>query len=209
VRTVPRATLLGVAGAALVYLSACTLINGVLPADVLAGSHAPFADLAGRMFGASMGVVVAAFAALRAGGALGGWMLVTAESGRLAVNVQHGDSEGSRPLSKKEILANASLLVGITLLMSSSSLTEQFSAVINAAVVLMLCVYALSAAALLKFERAGARSLWIRLLAILGVILALGIIALQPLSDLLPIAGMMAVTLIWWEIIRRRQRVPA
>jgi arginine:agmatine antiporter len=202
-KTVPRATMLGVLGAALIYLSACTMITGIIPAETLQNSTAPFADMTVSLFGAGMGVAVAICAALRTSGALGGWMLVTAESGRLALDVRKPGRPDSVQPSRTNILVNSSLLFAIALLMSSASLAEQFTAVINAAVILMLCTYALAAAALLSFERAGDRHIGIIILAILGICIAVAIIATQPMDDLMPIAGMILLTALGWEASRR------
>lgn len=203
-KTVPRATMLGVLFAALVYLSACTMINGIIPAETLAKSTAPFADMTQNLFGAGLGMAVAICAALRASGALGGWMLVTAESGRLALLAGKTDAGQNHRPPARHILANSALLVAICLMMSSGSLSEQFTLVINAAVILMLCTYAMAAAALLRFERAGSQQIWVMILAGLGVILALLIVAMQPLADLLPIAGLVLLAALGWEALRRR-----
>jgi APA family basic amino acid/polyamine antiporter len=75
-RTIPRATMLGTVAVALIYISATVGVMGVLGAGELVNSAAPFAEAATRMWGSTVGSVVAAGAALAAFGALNGWVLM-------------------------------------------------------------------------------------------------------------------------------------
>jgi len=75
-RTIPRATLLGTAAAATVYVLATVAVMGAIPAAALVTSHAPFADAASRMWGPWAAGVVAAGAAVACFGALNGWTLL-------------------------------------------------------------------------------------------------------------------------------------
>ena len=70
--------------AGVVYLLSSVLVMGIVPAKELAESGAPFALVAGRMFGDWAIPVIALAAGLKATGTLGGWMLVTGESGARA-----------------------------------------------------------------------------------------------------------------------------
>ena len=81
-RDLPRAALLGVGLAALVYILACVAVQGVLTPAELKVSSAPFADVVTRLAGPIAGAVIAGCAAVKAMGTLGGWILVTAETGR-------------------------------------------------------------------------------------------------------------------------------
>ena len=83
-RNVPIATLGGIGIAGVVYLISSVLMMGIVPAQQIAASSAPFALVAGQMFGAWAVPVIALAAALKATGTLGGWMLVTGESGARA-----------------------------------------------------------------------------------------------------------------------------
>jgi APA family basic amino acid/polyamine antiporter len=75
-RNVPRATLIGTLVAIFATVAACTVVSGIVPADVLATSGAPFADAATRLWGAGMGHAFAAIAAIACFGALNGWVLM-------------------------------------------------------------------------------------------------------------------------------------
>jgi APA family basic amino acid/polyamine antiporter len=75
-RTIPRATLLGVAIAAVITVAACTIAQGLVPLNVLMNSSAPFADVARNLSGefAAKGMAVAM--AVSCLGALNGWILI-------------------------------------------------------------------------------------------------------------------------------------
>lgn len=75
-RTIPIATVLGTVVTAVIYLSSSAAVMGVMSTPEVAGSSAPFADAATRMWGPLAGKFVAAGAALAAFGVLNGWVLV-------------------------------------------------------------------------------------------------------------------------------------
>ena len=75
-RTIPRATILGTAVAATVYVLGTVAIMGVIPATSLATSTAPFADAASAMWGSWAAKAIAAGAAISCFGALNGWILL-------------------------------------------------------------------------------------------------------------------------------------
>ena len=79
-KNVAPATIGGVIFASIVYIAACTAVTGVLGNAELTKSTAPFADAVGHMWGPALGVLIAACAASKATGAVGGWILVTAET---------------------------------------------------------------------------------------------------------------------------------
>ena len=81
-RNIPRATLFGVVGVALLYISASSVLMGIIPATDLAASSAPFANAAKAMLGVGLGGAIAVCALLRAQGCLTGWTLVTSETTR-------------------------------------------------------------------------------------------------------------------------------
>ena len=85
-RNVARATLIGTFAAILVTVAACTVVSGIVPADVLTASGAPFADAATRLWGAGMGHAVAAVAAIACFGALKGWVLMQGQETMAAAN---------------------------------------------------------------------------------------------------------------------------
>jgi APA family basic amino acid/polyamine antiporter len=76
VRTIPRATLLGTAIAAVVYVLGTVAVMGVLSPAAVTTSTAPFADAAERMWGGWASYAVALGAAVSCLGALNGWILL-------------------------------------------------------------------------------------------------------------------------------------
>jgi APA family basic amino acid/polyamine antiporter len=75
-RTIPRATLLGTAIAAVVYILGTVAVMGVLSPAAVATSTAPFADAAERIWGHWASHAVALGAAVSCFGALNGWILL-------------------------------------------------------------------------------------------------------------------------------------
>ena len=78
-RTIPRATLVGTAITAVVYIVSTVGVMSVVPAATLQQTTAPFADAARAMFGDSAAYLVAAGAAISCFGALNGWVLVVGQ----------------------------------------------------------------------------------------------------------------------------------
>lgn len=79
-RNIPRSTILGTLATAAVYMLSLTVVFGVLPNSVLAGSTAPFSDAVNSMFGGTWAGQVMALAVVISGfGALNGWTMICAE----------------------------------------------------------------------------------------------------------------------------------
>ena len=78
-RTIPRATLIGTALTAVVYIVTTVGVMSVLAPAQLSTSAAPFADAATTMAGGWAGRVVAAGAVISCFGALNGWTLVAGQ----------------------------------------------------------------------------------------------------------------------------------
>lgn len=80
-RTLPRALIGGVIFTVLLYLSAGTAIQMLLPAEVVAASPAPFADALVSRFGSGAATFAAIGIAIAAVGCLNGLILATGELG--------------------------------------------------------------------------------------------------------------------------------
>jgi basic amino acid/polyamine antiporter, APA family len=78
-RTIPRATLLGAAFTGLVYLLVSSGVLLLTPVAVLQTSNAPLADFVAYHGGGDLRLLLAAFAAISALGALNGWILLQGE----------------------------------------------------------------------------------------------------------------------------------
>ncbi|MBG0851208.1 amino acid permease [Streptomyces spinoverrucosus] len=80
-RNVARATVIGTAGAALVYLLGTLAVFGTVAHDELVNSTAPFSDAVNAMFGGGWGGWAVALAALVSmTGCLNGWTLLSAQT---------------------------------------------------------------------------------------------------------------------------------
>ncbi len=75
-RTIPRATYFGLAITALVYILGTTALLGIIPAEELQYSTAPFSDAAAIMWGPWAENLVAIGAIISTLGALNGWILI-------------------------------------------------------------------------------------------------------------------------------------
>ena len=87
-RNVGRASLLGTAASAIVYLAVSAAVMGLVSHHALVNNGAPFVNAFGAIFnhGAWAGKLVAALAVVSGIGALNGWTLVTAEVSRAPAN---------------------------------------------------------------------------------------------------------------------------
>lgn len=210
-RDVPRATLGGLLIAALVYMSACAAIMGLLPAADLAASSAPFADAAKPLVGASLAAVVALCAMLKASGTVGGWILVSAETWGadevLGLLLRRSPVRRNGGPSVANLLFNGALMSLAAVATASPNLARQFTVVADVSVILCMFLYAAACAALIRLsaERSPRWRLVARALAV-GAILFCGWVASVSETELLlgSVAAIAAVILFylplgWWR----------
>jgi basic amino acid/polyamine antiporter, APA family len=160
-RTIPRATMLGTIVAAAVYVLGTVAVMGVIPADTLATSTAPFADAAREMFGSWAGKAVAAGAVISAFGALNGWILLQGQVPMAAARDRlfprrfaRTDANGTPVFG---LVASSVLVTGLMFMNYTKSLVDQFTFIILLATLTTLIPYAYAAAAellLLATDRA-------------------------------------------------------
>ncbi|MCD9096835.1 amino acid permease [Luteimonas fraxinea] len=214
-RNVPIATLGGILLAGVIYMVSSVLMMGIVPVEELATSSAPFALVAGQMFGVWAIPVIAAAAALKATGTLGGWMLVTGESGARAAQ------RGFLPAIFGRLLKNGAAGPGLLIVVSSMTLIafitvtdtvgSQFETIINMAVTLVVMAYAAAGLSLMLGNRqhpAGRRE---RLLG-MGALIACGLLVWSTPIDTL--MGAAIIALLAWAAYRgfssrRREAPPA
>src|SRR5688572_18978358 len=108
-RNVPRATLIGIAIATVLYVASTTAVMGLLPRDMLASSKAPFADAAGALWGSHARTLVAVGAVVSCFGALNGWILV---AGRLPLAIAR---DGLFPSFFARVTGRGTPAIGIVL----------------------------------------------------------------------------------------------
>jgi arginine:agmatine antiporter len=210
-RNVPRATLGGIAIAGVVYLVSSVLMMGIVPVSELADSSAPFALVAGRMFGPWAVPLIAAAAALKASGTLGGWMLVTGESGARAAQ------RGFLPAVFGRLRANGSAATGLFIIASlmtllavvtlSPTVSGQFQTLIEMVVILVVMAYAAAGLSLLLGtpERPATRRE--RVLG-MGALVACGLLVYSTPGKTL-IGGLVIALLAWAAYRGFARRSPA
>src|SRR5215468_9246396 len=86
-RNIPRATVLGTIGVAVVYMLSLTAVFGIVPSSKLATGSAPYSEAVNAMFGGTWAGNVMAVAVIISGfGALNGWIMISAEMPLAAAN---------------------------------------------------------------------------------------------------------------------------
>ncbi|HTW28750.1 MAG TPA: amino acid permease [Acetobacteraceae bacterium] len=185
-RNVARATLLGVALAACVYVGSTAVVFGLVPAQRLADSPAPFETAIAAVLGAGPALVMAFCAMVKAAGALGGWVLLTAESGRAAAN----DGLFARIFARVDrrgvpvagLIVTGVLMSGMQLASLAPSLGGIFGRLVSMSTLLIIPAYLFSAVAL-SLDAAERRTM--RALGLLAAIAVIGVAAAANLSDAL------------------------
>ena len=202
-RNVPLATIGGVLIAGVVYLVSSVLVMGIAPAQELSESSAPFALVAGRIFGDWAIPVIAAAAALKASGTLGGWMLVTGESGARAA--QRGFLPAifgrftARGAAGWGLFLVALSMTAIALLTLAPKVSSQFETIIGVVVMLVVLAYAAAGLSLLLGTRARRPSGVDRLFGIGALVACALLLASYPLLTLAWGAALVAVV---WALFR-------
>ncbi len=198
-RNVPRATLGGILIAGVVYLVSSVLMMGIVPAAEMAESSAPFALVAGKMFGVWAIPVIAAAASLKAIGTLGGWMLVTGESGARAAQRGLLPSVFGRLRENGSagwgLLIIATAMTVLALLTSSTTVSSQFELLIEMVVTLVVMAYIAAGLSLLLGTREKPSGLRERLLG-MGALVACGLLVIStPVKTL--VGALVLVLLVW------------
>jgi arginine:agmatine antiporter len=194
-RNVPIATIGGVIIAALLYTASSTVIMGLIPADKLARSTAPFADAVRIVLGPGAAALVALAALLKTLGTLGGQVLCTAQTGK--AGAERGlfpavfgrvDRAGIPVLNH---LLVAVLMSGVVFMTKSPTLGEQFGKLIDVSTTLCLLFYIYACVAMWHYtdvKRDGAAAVRYRWTAMLAMLFCLGVIA-QSDAELLAISA--------------------
>lgn len=147
-RTIPRATVLGTLGAAVIYILATAGVMGILPSSELGASTAPFAEAGRQIWGPWAGSFIAAGAAISAFGALNGWILLQGQMPRAAA------LDGLFPAVFKRMSRRGTPVVGLVIssilatglmaLNYASTLVEKFTFIILLATLSTLIPYLFS-----------------------------------------------------------------
>lgn len=201
-RDVGRASIAGVLLATVIYVAATVAVFGVIPADVLAQSSSPYADLAARVFGASIAGFVAVCAIIKTVGTVGGWVMLGGETARAAARqgfLPSGFGMGERTPVANPLLGGAIMSV-VAVISGQPTLGGQFSMLVGVTAVLSLVVYAICSAALFRMAR------WsqARIVAIVGFLFACAAVGAAAPGYILPTAGFFVVTSLAWLAFLRK-----
>ena len=151
-RDVPLACLLGTAGAAVIYILSTTVIQGIVPNADLASSTGPFGLAYARMFNPAVGSVVMVLAVMACLGSLLGWQFTLAQTAKAAAEDRMfprffaAATRQGAPIVGMTVMGVVQSLLALTTI--SPSLTEQFSVLVNLAVVTKVIPYIIALSAL-------------------------------------------------------------
>jgi len=151
-KNVPIAVMGGTLGAALIYIVSTNVIAGIVPNAELANSNAPFGLAFAQMFNPVVGKIVMACAIISCTGSLLGWQFTIAQVFKASADegffpkVFAKVSKADAPIWGMTIIVSIQTL--LSLMTISPSLSKQFEALVNLAVVTNIVPYILSMAAL-------------------------------------------------------------
>lgn len=152
-RDVPLACMFGTLGAAVIYILSTTVIQGIVPNPELATSTGPFGTAYAHMFSPAVGSVIMGLAVVACLGSLLGWQFTIATTGKAAADERMFPSLFSKvnrmgaPITGMMVLAIVQSLLALSTI--SPSLSQQFSVLVNLAVVTNVVPYVISLSALM------------------------------------------------------------
>src|SRR3954465_15349801 len=177
-RDVPLACLFGTLGAAVVYILSTSVIQGVVPNKERAESPGPFGLAFSHMFNPTVGSIIMGLAVLACLGSLLGWQFTIAQTAKSAAadrffpTVFSKENSMGAPVAGMVIMGVVQTVMALSTI--SPSLSEQFSALVNLAVVTNVVPYIISLSALtVMMKGAGVseavykRNTWITVVAML------------------------------------------
>lgn len=211
-RNVPLACLFGTLGAAVIYVLSTTVIQGIVPNEELANSTGPFGLAYTYMFNSRVGSIIMALAVIACLGSLLGWQFTIAQTGKSAAE------ERMFPMFFSKVNRMGAPVVGMIVLgvvqsvlalsTISPTLSEQFSALVNLAVVTNVIPYVVALSALMvmmKKERVTA-DIYRRNAIVTLVAMAYSVFALYASGKDAVMGGMLVlgITYIVWGFIAPR-----
>ncbi len=157
-KNVPLACMFGTLGAAVIYILSTTVIQGIVPNAELANSTGPFGLAYAKMFSPTVGSLIMALAVLACLGSLLGWQFTIAQTGKSAAEGRMFPAFFSKTNSMGAPITGMIVLgfvqTGLALMTISPTLSEQFSALVNLAVVTNVIPYIVSLSALIVMMKA-------------------------------------------------------
>src|SRR3954469_5128711 len=151
-RDVPLACMFGTLGAAAIYILSTSVIQGIVPNEELAKSTGPFGLAYAHMFNPFVGSIIMALAVMACLGSLLGWQFTIAQTGKAAADERMFPAFFTKvnrmgaPVTGMIVMAVVQSL--LALMTISPSLSEQFAALVNLAVVTNVLPYIIALSAL-------------------------------------------------------------
>jgi len=215
-RNVPLACLFGTLGAAFVYVLSTAVIQGIVPNAELAASTGPFGLAFAKMFSPTVGSIIMALAIAACVGSLLGWQFTLSSTAKSAAEgnmfpkaFAKVNSLGA-PITGMIILGVLQTLLALSTI--SPSLSEQFGALVNLAVVTNVIPYILALSALPVMMKAAnvASGVYTRNMVITVVAMLYSVYALYASGGDAVMGGMlvMGLTYIIWGFISNRFKTP-
>lgn len=152
-QNIPRATILGVSIAAILYILSYIAVVGMIPFSQLVHSTAPYADAMRPVLGTAASAWIAGLAVISCLGALTGWVLLQAQvplvaaQDKLFPDIFLKETRQGVPIAG--LLISSLLITGLLLLKVNQSLVSQFSFIVLLATLASLLPYFFTAMALL------------------------------------------------------------
>jgi putrescine:ornithine antiporter len=218
-RDVPLACMFGTLGAAVIYILSTTVIQGIVPNADLANSTGPFGLAYAQMFNPTVGSIIMALAVLACLGSLLGWQFTIAQTGKAAAEERMFPAFFAKvnrmgaPVTGMLVLGVVQSLLALSTI--SPTLSEQFSALVNLAVVTNVVPYVIALSALMvMMQSAGVpQAKYRRTAAIALVAMLYSVYALYASGKDAVLGGMLAMGIgfVIWGFIAPRfaSRAPA
>ena len=151
-RDVPLACMFGTLGAAVIYILSTAVIQGIVPNAELAESTGPFGLAYAKMFNPLVGQIVMALAVMACVGSLLGWQFTLASTAKDAADAKLFPAVFCKATAAGAPIAGMVIMGIVQSLMAlmtiSPDLNEQFSALVNLAVVTNVLPYVIALSAL-------------------------------------------------------------
>ena len=183
-RDVPLACLFGTLGAAVIYILSTTVIQGIVPNTELAESTGPFGLAYAKMFNPTIGSIIMGLAVVACLGSLLGWQFTIAQTAKSAADERMFPALFGK-VNRMEAPIAGMLVMGVVqsllaLSTISPSLSDQFSTLVNLAVVTNVVPYIIALSALpVMMQAAGVvnpryrRNMFVMLIALVYSVFAI------------------------------------
>ncbi|WP_305417437.1 putrescine-ornithine antiporter [Photobacterium leiognathi] len=151
-RNVPLACMLATVFSAATYIASTTVIQGIIPNDILAKSDSPFGLVFAQMFTPFVGEIITAMAIMACVGSLLGWQFTNAQVSKAAADMRlfpkifSDVHKHDAPFKGMMIMLALELLLAVMTI--SPTLLKQFNVLVNLAVFINMVPYILSLTAL-------------------------------------------------------------